>query len=171
MLMRCFRRTRVLPLSCWSEGTHVTLEGSHCWAGVCCFLRNKTTQIGLISVSVWRGGGSYSWAVNNSMEGGLYVVCVPHVVRLVDTKLKDKHSKEKKESLSLQNHQRWKYWLLVRLCGFKTQHMWWRKTPVWKLDSAPLRWAESGKTSIQSQGISYPTDELFAYRLHTCDLE
>lgn len=49
-------------------------------------------------------------AVNDSVEGGLYVVCVHHAVRFVDTKLKDKQSKEKKESLSLQNHQREKYW-------------------------------------------------------------
>ena len=66
---------------------------------------NKTTQVGLLSVSVWRGG-PYSWAGNDSTEGGLYVVCAPHAVRLVDTKFKDKHSKEKKESLSLQSHQR-----------------------------------------------------------------
>ena len=139
MPMRCFRKTRVLPLNCWSEGAPVTLEGGHCWAGVCRFSRNKTTQIGLLSISVWRGV-SYSLAVNDSMESGVYVVCVLHAVRLVNTKLKDKDTKEKKESLSSQNHQRWNYWLLASLCGFKTQHMWWIKTPVWKLGSAPLRW-------------------------------
>lgn len=168
MLMRCFRKTRfstellVRGHSCHSR--------SHCWAGVCCFLRNKSTQIGLLSVSAWRGG-LIPWQWTTQWKAGC-VVCVHHAVRLVDTKLKDKQSKKRRKRVCLYKIIKEKNtWLLVSLCGFKTLHTWWRKTPVWKLDSVPLRWAESGKTSIQSQGIGYTLQIDYLNAVYTCDLE